>query len=790
GTAARLYVDGREVAAATNGFAAQRQPELWIGRGHVNADVAYWHGALDDVRIFRSALGANELALANEWAGDADGDGLDNGDEWKLGTDPRDADSDDDGLSDWAETEIHGTDPLAADTDADGLNDAWEVANGLDPLVDDAAEDPDGDRLSNLQEQTYGTDPQAADPDGDNLEDDGEIAQGTDPFDADSDDDGVSDGIEVAQGTNPLNGDTDGDGLPDPWEMAVGLDPLSGTGDDGASGDPDGDHLTNLQEYNLGTDPRNSDTDGDGLDDDAELPLGTDPVDADTDADGLPDGWEVDYAFNPLSGLGTDLDLRCWLQFDEGAGTSLVDAASADYPGEIRAAANSRWTNGVSGGALWLDGASSYVAIPQAQEAVVTSAPFTVCAWVWEDADSAAQYPTIFSDGRWLGGARWPGYLLRVYAAADALIAWVGHPELDTTETTLGWWRERWQGRWTHVALVQSASNTQLYVDGCLWSEEANPFSAATNAEIRIGRGHVNEADSWWRGKVDDFRIYGTALTPAQLQELFDAQGDANGDGTNNLSAYLATQDPRTNAAAASAEGSLDLQFVPEGWTPVEAPQYLARFDDANPGGEIHLYVQDDALNFLMIDAAGVPHRIQHTNLVAGGYLLAGATNRITASWRGFNSGRSNAEMRLFVNGLDYRESGNEVNNPRLTLYDWETRGSYRNAAFMQADWKAAVQSNQTRFGAWAAGVFTAKVRLVETHVRSAAYGMVATNPTPTFALAPKTAPVQGPRPQILIQDLPRPPDIGEMFASNDVRLLVRRVKQVADAAEYDLNWM
>ena len=89
GTRARLYVDGQQVAEATNAFAAQRQAELWIGRGHVNADLAFWRGGIDDVRIFRSALGTNELAAVNDWIDDADEDGWSNGEEFVAGTDPR-----------------------------------------------------------------------------------------------------------------------------------------------------------------------------------------------------------------------------------------------------------------------------------------------------------------------------------------------------------------------------------------------------------------------------------------------------------------------------------------------------------------------------------------------------------------------------------------------------------------------------------------------------------------------------------------------------------------------------
>lgn len=171
---------------------------------------------------------------------DLEGDGLSSCGEIFYGTDPNDADTDDDGLTDGAEVNTYGTDPLDADTDDDGLTDSAEVStHSTDP--NDADTDHDG-LTDGAEVNTYSTIPLDADTDDDGLTDGAEVnTHGTDPLNADTDDDGLSDSQELQVGTNPLNPDTDGDGLPDGQDvdwieeaiLAIPEDAINGSGKKG-----------------------------------------------------------------------------------------------------------------------------------------------------------------------------------------------------------------------------------------------------------------------------------------------------------------------------------------------------------------------------------------------------------------------------------------------------------------------------------------------------------------------------------------------------------------------------
>ncbi|MDB4554774.1 hypothetical protein N9Z94_03230, partial [Akkermansiaceae bacterium] len=140
-------------------------------------------------------------------------------------------------------TDPRGLDDVLLDTDEDEMPDSYENLYGLNPAVNDAADDLDTDGLTNLEEFNLGTLPNDNDTDNDNYLDGVETGTGiwesatdtgTDPFLADTDGDTLLDGVENPDlpyvdanqtGTSPLLTDTDADTYRDDAEIAFGSDP-------------------------------------------------------------------------------------------------------------------------------------------------------------------------------------------------------------------------------------------------------------------------------------------------------------------------------------------------------------------------------------------------------------------------------------------------------------------------------------------------------------------------------------------------------------------------------------
>ncbi|GAA5525482.1 hypothetical protein Maes01_02052 [Microbulbifer aestuariivivens] len=297
---------------------------------------------------YEAAHGFRDYEPADAY-GDDDGDELTNLEEYQLGTDPRNRDSDHDG--EWDAFDRYPLDArYTRDDDRDTMPREWEERFGLsDQYHGDASEDLDGDGLLNWQEFAAGTRPDSFDSDRDSVPD-GEDLWPLDPTRAhDSDEDGLPDAWEESHALSPyfpagINDDSDGDGLSDLEEFAAGTRPdfIDTDGDgvvdgvdafpadprysddvdgdglptafeqahpgclsdydpaDGGS-DCDGDRRSNLDEFTAGTAIDNVDSDGDGRDDRLDVAPLNPSYQFDTDGDGLPNAYELAHGFDPYN---------------------------------------------------------------------------------------------------------------------------------------------------------------------------------------------------------------------------------------------------------------------------------------------------------------------------------------------------------------------------------------------------------------------------------------------------------------------------------------------------------
>jgi len=154
GVTLKLYFNGELDANTATGSAPQNMSStspVFIGEFVSAPGVNSLDGIIDEVSLYGRALAPSEIQaiVGAGTAGkciDSDGDGLLNNvetdtgtfvDANDTGTDPLDPDTDDDGINDGDEVNIHGTDPNNADTDDDGLNDGDELTLGTNPTTPD-----------------------------------------------------------------------------------------------------------------------------------------------------------------------------------------------------------------------------------------------------------------------------------------------------------------------------------------------------------------------------------------------------------------------------------------------------------------------------------------------------------------------------------------------------------------------------------------------------------------------------------------------------------------------------
>lgn len=197
-----------------------------------------------------------------------------------------------------------------------------------------------------------------------------------------------------------------------------------------------------------------------------------------------------------------------WWQAD-GTGIDRIGGATAVPTG------GAGYAPGFLGQAFSLDGIS-YFAVPNDPQERATPA-FTVSALVRRSFPVGFADPVLKKAGQGLGQEN--GWALEFAAYGDGIQFWVYLASAGWTSSNVV---PLPASQWSHVAGVYDGVAVRIYVNGI----EAPPLGLTSGApvassnELRIG-GDPSGPYRHYAGLVDDVRIYGRALSPPEIHDLY-----------------------------------------------------------------------------------------------------------------------------------------------------------------------------------------------------------------------------------------------------------------------------
>ncbi|HMF96645.1 MAG TPA: LamG-like jellyroll fold domain-containing protein [Vicinamibacterales bacterium] len=190
--------------------------------------------------------------------------------------------------------------------------------------------------------------------------------------------------------------------------------------------------------------------------------------------------------------------------FNEGSGVTTKDSSGQGNTGTL---SNATWNaGGRFGSALSFNGTSAWVTVADSASLDLTTG-MTLEAWVRPTSGSGWR-SAILKEAP--GGLGWSLYTANNgsrpvgYAHVNADV-----PVTGTAAVPLN--------AWTHLALTFDGAALRLYVNGTLVSTtELNGAMVTTTGALRIGGNSV--WGEYFKGMIDEVRIYSRALAPAEIQ--------------------------------------------------------------------------------------------------------------------------------------------------------------------------------------------------------------------------------------------------------------------------------
>jgi hypothetical protein len=165
------------------------------------------------------------------------------------------------------------------------------------------------------------------------------------------------------------------------------------------------------------------------------------------------------------------------------------------------------------------DGSNDYINIDTSQTLAPNTGDFTFSGWFYRENLIYSGNPVYFEKG-----AAYPsnGILVRDSGATGLIeVFYNGFGGIQFSNLT----SYNTSNAWHHIALVYSESGNTLtaYVDGNSEQKSATTTLNVTDSIFIIGKRQNN--NDYWKGKIDEFAIWNTALTSTQIQSIYDAKG-------------------------------------------------------------------------------------------------------------------------------------------------------------------------------------------------------------------------------------------------------------------------
>lgn len=196
-------------------------------------------------------------------------------------------------------------------------------------------------------------------------------------------------------------------------------------------------------------------------------------------------------------------------RFDEGEGDVIFDSSGNEHHGGAKN--GPQWVEGKFEMALRFDGVDDLVEIPHADQLVKLD-QITIALWVKLTGPPDQQGGQAIHGLLGKGGYS-HGYRLAVRESTKTVAF-----QLTGEQFTLESKGTLTAGHWHHIAATYDGSTMRLYIDGIVDSkrkERAGPIDSNT-VPLVIGRAQFAS-----NAVLDEVRIYNRALSPAEVQALY-----------------------------------------------------------------------------------------------------------------------------------------------------------------------------------------------------------------------------------------------------------------------------